>query len=163
MSSVQFYHLSADATLPCYHLNRTGLIIISPRTDTLTTKTYKETYTTSTISQIHSLCLRQPVRRWYLYNEWFYSYKKCRLTCGDTGHGWVLLQSSNFCVPDLLNPVWALGSGGEDLYLISINSIKQPVMPFGAHAFCELGPQSRRHGLRLCVLNNLKRSYLSGL
>lgn len=41
MSSTQFYHrecnayLSADAILPCYHLNRAGLIIISPRANML--------------------------------------------------------------------------------------------------------------------------------
>lgn len=49
MSSTQFYHskfnvyLSADAILPCYHLNHAGLIIISPRANMLPTKRKKLT------------------------------------------------------------------------------------------------------------------------
>ena len=60
MSSTQFYHseynvyLSADAILPCYHLNHAGLIIISPRTNILPTKTYISTYSTAQILQISS-------------------------------------------------------------------------------------------------------------
>lgn len=58
MSSTQFYHsecnvyLSADAILPCYNLNRTGLIIISPRANMLPTQTYIYTCSSAQISQM---------------------------------------------------------------------------------------------------------------
>lgn len=58
MSSAQFYHseckvyLSADAILPCYSLNRAGLIIISLRAIMLPTYIY--TCSTAQISQMFS-------------------------------------------------------------------------------------------------------------
>lgn len=61
MSSTQFYHsewnvcLSADAILPCYNLNRAGLIITSPRANMLPTKTYIYPRSTAQISQMFSL------------------------------------------------------------------------------------------------------------
>lgn len=75
MSSTQFYHskfnvyLSADAILPCYRLNRAGLIIISPRANMLPTKRKKPTsWSRKFFSVIPAVACRTCV----LYNKWLH-------------------------------------------------------------------------------------------
>ena len=76
LSSAQFYHsecnvyLLADAILPCYSLNLTVLIIMSPRANMLPTKPYISIYSTAYISQTSLFHARHnPNRTYALYNR----------------------------------------------------------------------------------------------
>lgn len=78
MSSTQFYHskfnvyLSADAIQPCYHLNHAGLIIISPRANTLPTKRKKLTSWSRKFFSLFSAIPAVACRTCVLYNKWLH-------------------------------------------------------------------------------------------
>lgn len=87
MSSTQFYHrkcnvyLSADAILPCYHLNRAGLIIISPEDQYVPRKKNEE-------KKLHLELFRGSdltISLFYpllFFNELLYFHINCWSTCG---------------------------------------------------------------------------------
>lgn len=114
MSSTQFYHsdcnVSADAILPCYHLNHEGFIISSPRAgELLIHKTYNAEIFLSTAG----ISLRSNV----LYNKWFYFHTSGRSARLHTGHWRVpnLQQSNHLCIAAWLSPIEAPWSEGKDL------------------------------------------------
>lgn len=125
MSSAQFYnsecnvYLLADAILPCYRLNRTGLIIISPRANMLPTKTpypdlFPRKYLAKSFPFIPAIT---PKRTCALYNKLFHFHMNCRSTWHLTGHWWGpgRQQSNPPSVPTLQKPFQAPLSEGEDL------------------------------------------------